>query len=133
MSKTIEELERERKAWSTPDFNPNMEDTFKPFSFVKQRQPFVEAIKNLNARINGENFPHGYSLQGNLNTYIPIDDTSGVGLGVSGMANKYKNYQDIRPTGVNASYTQGANTFEVEFNKLSPEQKELVLKYIYNF
>ena len=43
MSKTIEELERERKAWSTPDFNPNMEDTFKPYSFIKSAGTGISA------------------------------------------------------------------------------------------
>lgn len=124
-----------RPSWMTPDFNPQIADEkFTPFSVVKQREPFVEAIKNLDANLEGESFPNGYSFRGNLNTYIPIDESSGVGLGVSGMANKYGDYQDIRPTGVNASYTKGANTFEVEFNKLSPQQKkEFYLKYIYNF
>ena len=46
--KTIEELEKERKSWSTPDFNPNTEDTFKPYSFIKT------AANGISSRTQGQ-------------------------------------------------------------------------------
>lgn len=110
-----------------------MDDNFTPVAIIPADSPAIQALKNLRLSLSGEGMNKDYAVQGNLGTYIPMSEDSGIEFGVSGMANKFGPYKDIRPTGVNAAYTSGPDTFAIEFNKLSPEQKQLMLNYIRQF
>lgn len=109
------------------------DNEFIPYGIVSIESPVIEALKNANLSVTGKSLPKGYTLQGNLNTNIPLSPDSSVDIGISGMANKFGRFSEMKPTGVNAAYNWGDNSLGVEFNKMSPQQQEIFLNYIKQF
>lgn len=56
----------EKPTWRTPDFNPNADDTFKPYSFVKSAgisSRTQAAIRQLDKDMAGQPTPQNLPLQ----------------------------------------------------------------------
>lgn len=103
---------------------------------VSSQEPedmFKMAAKNLNAEISGENFPGGYFAKGRVGTYLPLSDDTGLSVGASGISQKYGEFKQTKPTGVDLTYTSGQNEFGIDYSQLSPLQKLLMLRYSRSF
>lgn len=109
------------------------ENNFTPFAVIPMDSPAIQALKNLRLDISGEGMDKNYMVQGNLGTSIPLSENSSFDVGVSGMANKFGPYSQVKPTGVNAAYNWDNNTLALEFSKMSPQQQQIFLNYIKQF
>ena len=104
----------------------NNEDNFTPYAIIPK--------PSLDLSINAGGGSSGMGGGARLGMNVPMNNAN-LNVGVSGQGYyvpeaKMGNFQ---PTGVDASYTTGNNTFQAQFNQMSPEQRDFMLRYIKQF
>lgn len=100
-------------------------DNFTPYAVIPKPQ--------LDLSIGGGGGSLGAGTGGRIGMNIPMDNAN-LNFGVSGAAT-YNPQQglNVMPTGVDATYSSGNNTFQAKFDQMSPDQKQLMLNYIKQF
>jgi hypothetical protein len=101
------------------------ESNFTPYAIIPKTR--------LDLSIGGGGGSLGGGMGGRVGLDIPMGDGS-LNVGVSGQGS-YNPGQgvNVMPTGIDASYTTGNNTFQAKFDQMSPDQQSLMLNYIKQF
>jgi hypothetical protein len=104
----------------------SIEDKFTPYAIIPKPR--------LDLSINAGGGSSGMGGGARLGVDIPMNNAN-LNVGVSGQGYYVPQYKmgDFQPTGIDASYTTGNNTFQAQFDQMSPEQKSLMLRYIQQF
>jgi hypothetical protein len=104
----------------------SIEDKFTPYAIIPRPR--------LDLSMVGGGGSAGMSGEARLGVDIPMNNAN-LNVGVSGQGYYVPQAKmgDFQPTGVDASYTTGNNTFQAQFDQMSPEQKSLMLRYIQQF
>ena len=103
----------------------SIQDSFTPYAIIP--------TPRLDLSIGAGGGSSGAGGGGRLGLDIPMNNAN-LNVGVSGQG-YYSPGQglNVQPTGVDASYSTGDNTFQAQFNQLSPQDKALYLNYIKSF
>ena len=106
--------------------NKSIEDSFTPYAIIPKPR--------LDLSINAGGGSTGLGGGARLGVDIPMNNAN-LNVGVSGQGYYVPQAKmgDFAPTGIDASYTTGNNTFQAQFDQMSPEQKSLMLRYIQQF
>lgn len=107
------------------DNETSIEDSFTPYAIIPKPR--------LDLSMGGGGGSLGAGGGGRVGLNIPMNDAN-LNVGVSGQGGYYPGQGiNIKPTGIDASYSSGPNTLQAQFNQLSPEDKALYLSYIRQF
>jgi hypothetical protein len=104
----------------------SIQDKFTPYAIIPKPR--------LDLSINAGGGSSGLGGGARLGVDIPMNNAN-LNVGVSGQGYyvpeaKMGNFQ---PTGIDASYTTGNNTFQAQYDQMSPEQRDFMLRYIKQF
>ena len=89
---------------------------------------FKSIINNLQLSGGGSSNQYGKQIGGRIGYNIPLEDGN-INAGVSGYGYKYGNQSGAALSGIDASYSQGANTYGIDYSRMSPEDYKLMLNY----
>lgn len=104
----------------------SIQDSFTPYAIIPKPR--------LDLSINAGGGSAGLSGGGRLGLDIPMNDANlNVGVSGQGYYSPQMKMGEFKPSGIDATYSLGNDTFQAQFNQLSPEQKSLVLSYIRQF
>jgi len=106
--------------------NLSIEDKFTPYAIIPKPK--------LDLSLGGGGGSLGMGGGGRVGLNIPMENAN-LNVGVSGQGYYVPQAKmgDFKATGIDASYSSGPNTLQAEFNQMSPEQKDFMLKYIRQF
>lgn len=108
------------------DNNEDIQDKFTPYAIIPKPR--------LDLSINAGGGSAGLGGGARLGLDIPMNDAN-LNVGVSGQGYYVPQMKmgEFKPSGIDASYSSGNDTFQAQFNQLSPEDKALYLSYIRQF
>lgn len=106
--------------------NLSIEDKFTPYAIIPKPK--------LDLSLGGGGGSLGMGAGGRVGMNIPMENAN-LNVGVSGQGYYVPQVKmgDFKATGVDASYSSGANTWKAQFNQLSPQDKSIFLEYIKSF
>lgn len=104
----------------------SIEDKFTPYAIIPKPK--------LDLSLSAGGGSLGLGGGGRLGVDIPMGDAN-LNVGVSGQGYYVPQAKvgEFKPTGIDASYSSGTNTWQAQFNQLSPQDKALYLSYIRQF
>lgn len=106
--------------------NTSIQDKFTPYAIIPKT--------SLDLSINAGGGSSGLGGGARLGMNVPMNNANlNVGVSGQGYYMPKQNMGEFKPTGIDASYSSGNNTFQAQFEQMSPEQKSLMLNYIKQF
>ena len=106
--------------------NKSIEDSFTPYAIIPKPR--------LDLSMSAGGGSSGMGGGARLGVDIPMNNAN-LNVGVSGQGYYVPQAKmgDFKPTGIDATYSSGNDTFQAEFNQMSPEQRDVMLRYIKQF
>jgi hypothetical protein len=104
----------------------SIQDKFTPYAII--------AKPRLDLSINADGGSSGLGGGARLGVDIPMNDAN-LNVGVSGQGYYVPQAKmgEFKPSGIDATYSSGADTLQAQFNQLSPQDKALFLSYTRQF